>query len=161
MSYQAVRILIEDTIRSIDDSVMFAHARDSDFNSVGIREDKRVQLTPMEPLTEPATAEHNSTKTFTIKMVFYKLDSLSTAEDFTTNILDEMDILSDKFIHKLNVFTLEYESAEVSSSTIEIVNMQPKRPVIKVTADCVTGFIVSFGLIVPDVFDYCSLYDQS
>lgn len=159
MSYQAVRILIEDTLKSIDDNVLFAHARDSDFNQIGIKTDKRVQLTPMQPLLQPATGDENSTKTYTISMVFYKLDDLQGAEEATTGILDEMDILSDKFINKLNLFTLEYESTEINSGNTEIVNMQPKRPVIKVTSDCVTGFVVSFGLVVPDTFDYCSLYD--
>lgn len=159
MSYQAVRVLLEDTIKSIDDSVMFAHARASDFNSIGSGNEKRVHLDPMKPLTEPGTAEKNSTKTFSIKMIFYKLDSLQGAEEETTKIQEEMDVLSDKFIHKLNLFTLNYESEEVSSDTTEIVNMQPKEPIIKVTASCMTGFILSFGLVVPDTFDYCSLYD--
>lgn len=159
MSYEAVRVLIEDTVKSIDDSIMFAHARASDFNSIGTSKDKRVHLDPMKPLTQPGSSERSATKTFSISMVFYKLDELQGSEEETTKILDEMDVLSDTFIHKLNMFTLAYESDEVSSSSTEIVNMQPKNPVIKVTKDCCTGFVLSFSLIVPDTFDYCSLYD--
>ena len=80
MSHLAVRILIEDTIKAIDDSVLFAYARASDFNSLGIKEDKRVRLDPLRQTLDFGPDSYNLTKQYQVGMVFYKLDSMEGAE---------------------------------------------------------------------------------
>ena len=158
MSHLAVRTLIEDTLKSIDDSVLFAYARASDFNSIGIKEDKRVRLDPLRQSLEYSDS-YNLSKRYTVGMVFYKLDSMQGAEEETASILDEMDLLSDSFINKLNLFSLSEDSTdELSTQNSEILSIS-KEPVIKVTAECCTGWVVTFSFIVPDTFDYCSLYE--
>jgi len=159
MSHLAVRTLISDVVKSIDDSVLFAYARASDFNSLGIKDDKRVRLDPLRQSLEFNDGSYNLSKTYTVGMVFYCLDDLQGAEEETANILDKTDELSDKFINKLNLFSFyEDTTDEISTQNIEITGIR-KEPAIKVTSDCVTGWVVQFNLTVPDTFDYCSLYE--
>lgn len=158
MSHQAVRTLISDTLKSIDDSVLFAYARASDFNSMGIKDDKRVRLDPLRQSLE-YSENYNLSKQYQVVIIFYKLDSIQGAEEETATILDQMDLLSDKFLNKLNLFEFNEDSTdEVSTQNTEITSIR-KEPIIKVTADCVSGWVVSFNFTVPDTFDYCSLYE--
>ncbi|HRG79447.1 MAG TPA: hypothetical protein PL167_07540, partial [Cyclobacteriaceae bacterium] len=62
MSHLAVRTLISDTLKSVDDSVLFAYARASDFNSIGIKDDKRVRLDPLRQSLEFTDGSYNLTK---------------------------------------------------------------------------------------------------
>lgn len=158
MSHQAVRTLISDTLKSIDDSVLFAYARASDFNSMGIKDDKRVRLDPLRQSLE-YSENYNLSKQYQVVIIFYKLDSIQGAEEETATILDQMDLLSDKFLNKLNLFEFNEDSTdEISTQNTEITSIR-KEPIIKVTADCVSGWVVSFNFTVPDTFDYCSLYE--
>ena len=159
MSHLAVRTLISDTLKSIDDSVLFAYSRASDFNSLGKREDKRVQLDPLKQSLEFTNGSYNLSKTYQVGMVFYRLDSLQGDEETTASILDEMDVLSDKFINKLNFIFNEDTTTDISAQHSELKSFK-KESAIKVTADCLSGWIVSFSITVPDSFDYCSLYDN-
>lgn len=159
MSHHAVRTLISDTLKSVDDSVLFAYARASDFNSLGIKDDKRVRLDPLRQTLEYSEGSYNLSKQYQVILVFYILDELQGAEEATANKLDLMDELSDKFINKLNLFAFNEDTTdEISSQNTEITSMR-KEPIIKVTADCVTGWVLSFNFTVPDTFDYCSLYE--
>jgi hypothetical protein len=158
MSHQAVRTLISDTLKSIDDSILFAYARASDFNQIGIKDDKRVRLDPLRQSLE-YNESFNLSKQYQVTMFFYKLDSLQAAEEETAKILDDTDLISDKFINKLNLFSFTEDSTdELSTQNTEISSIR-KEPIIKVTADCVTGWGVSFNFTVPDTFNYCSLYE--
>lgn len=159
MSHLAVRTLISDTLKSVDDSVLFAYARASDFNSIGIKDDKRVRLDPLRQTLEYSEGSYNLSKQYQVIIVFYILDDIQGAEEATAKKLDAMDVLSDKFINKLNLFAFNEDTTdEVSSQNTEITSIR-KEPIIKVTADCVTGWVVSFNFTVPDTFDYCSLYE--
>lgn len=159
LSHKAVRTLISDTLKSIDDSVLFAYARASDFNSIGIKDDKRVRLDPLRQTLEYSEGSYNLTKQYQVAIIFYKLDVLQGAEEETAAILDEMDKLSDKFINKLNLFAFNEDTTdEISTQNTEITSIR-KEPIIKVTADYCSGWVVSFNFTVPDTFDYCSLYE--
>lgn len=160
MSHKAVRVLIEDTVRSIDDSILFAYARASDFNAIGIHDSKRVRLDPLKQSFGFSDNSYNLSKTYKVGMVFYKLDSLEGAEEVTKDILDQMDLLSDKFIAKLNTFAFNEDvSKPIISQNIEI-KPGTKDEAIKVTVDCCTGWVLQFEIVAPDTFDYCSLYDS-
>jgi len=158
-SHLAVRTLISDTVKSIDDSILYAYARASDFNALGKKLDKRVCLDPLKQKIDPIENGFGFTKTYQVGMVFYQLDDKQGAEDATAKILDETDLLSDKFLNKLNDILLDKDNTDdINTQTVEITNVR-KEPVIKVTADIATGFILQMDLIVPDSFDYCSMYE--
>lgn len=160
MSHKAIRTLIEDTVRSVDDSILFAYARASDFNAIGIKEDKRVRLDPLKQVFEFSDNSYNLNKTYKVGMVFYQLDSMEGAEEETKVILDQMDLLSDKFIAKLNNFAFNEDTTKaIISQNIEI-KPGSKDEAIKVTVDCCTGWILQFDIVAPDTFDYCSIYDS-
>lgn len=158
-AHLAVRTLISDTIKSIDDSILYAYARASDFNSLGKKLDKRCQLDPLKERLEFTSGSYNLTKTFAIGLVFYRLDDKQGAEEATAAILDEMDLLSDKFLNKLNDILLDKDNTDdITTFTTEITNIT-KEPVVKVTTDIATGYVLKFDLVTPDAFDYCSLYE--
>lgn len=158
-SHLAVRTLISDTIKSIDDSILFAYARASDFNTIGKKLDKRVCLDPLKQIVTPIESGFGFTKTYQVGMVFYRLDDKQGAEEASAAILDEMDLLSDKFLNKLNDILLDKDNTDdVNTQTVELTNMR-KEPVFKVTADICTGYIFTMDLVVPDAFDYCSMYE--
>ena len=158
MSHKAIRTLISDTIKSLDDSILFGYARASDFNTKGKKQDKRCQLDPLKERLEFTDGSYNLTKTYAVGLVFYRLDDKQGAEEQSAEILDETDLLSDQFVNKLNLFSFTESTTDaINTQGIEITNIR-KEPVIKVTADVCTGFILQFDLIAPDVFDYCSIY---
>tara|TARA_R110000868_G_scaffold300884_1_gene561332 strand:- start:295 stop:777 length:483 start_codon:yes stop_codon:yes gene_type:complete len=160
MSHQAVRILVEDVVKSIDDSVLFVYGRQSDFDAKPKKQEKRVLLDLLKESLEFADDSANLSKTFNCIIAFYKLDDLQGAEQETAIVLDEMDLLSDKFITKLNLFSLGEEvisRVKLYTQTIELKNIR-KEPFVKYN-DCTSGFLVRFDMVTPDLFDYCSLYD--
>lgn len=158
MSHQAVRTLIRDSVLSIQDNVNFIYARRSDFNSIKDKSERFVTLDPLR-VTASFTSNQIYSRKFRVGMVFFQLDSLSGAEEETVEKLDAMDVLSDKFLVKLNLGASgDDPTVTISSQTISIENIQ-REPVIKVTADCMTGWMLQFDMIVPDSFDYCKVYD--
>lgn len=163
MSHQAIRTLIEDTVKSIDRDILFGYARKSDFNSIGTKADVRVQLDPLKETTDFIENSLSFTKTYTVALVFSKKDDLQGAEEETAKILDETDDLSDQLIVKLNRFVLDNDQTEivndeVDSNTIELSSIT-KEPIIKVMVDCITGWLLQFKITVPNTFDYCSVYE--
>lgn len=157
----AIRVLIEDTLRSVDDSVLFVYARKSDWDSLKKNNDKRCQLDLLkQTISFSDDGSSNYSKVYQVIMGFYKLDNIQGAEAETAVILDEMDLLSDQFINKLNVFSMNEEVINqdtLYTQVIEIGNIQ-KQPFVKIN-DAASGYAISFNLTAPDTFDYCSLYE--
>lgn len=154
MSHKGIRLLIEDTAKSLGDDVQFTYARTSDFN---ILKDKRYPFITLDPLSAvPVYANNNVSnymKTWAVSMAFYQLDSdASTQEDYA-KILDEMDGYVDNFLNKLNFYSLNrnIDSDEIILTSIS----QP--PFIKATADVLTGYLLTFQMQVTDQFNYCGL----
>lgn len=155
MSHKAVRILIEDTVRSIADKYSFSYARGTDANS----QQKKYPYIRLDPLKQQINVVDNSSmsKVFNVTLVFYEKDNKENDEVNTTEILDKTDLYSDKFLAKLN-FTMNEDTTEpLGSFNIEINNIR-KDPFVKVLADVLSGYILQFDLTVPDQFDYCSIY---
>lgn len=159
MSHQAVREFISDVAVSLADDVLFGYGRASDFN---MRKDKEYPYVWLDPLqsTIAITGDGRAfTETYNVSLSFYKFDSMDSTEDQYKLILDQVDVLVQTFIRKLNEnIEAQYEIPTVLATyNTEITNIN-KSPFIKVFDDCLTGFILSFSLTVPDNFDYCSIY---
>lgn len=148
MSHKSVRLLIEDTAKSLGDDIQFTYARTSDFN---LLRDKRYPFISLDPLrATPSFATNNTynyTKTWSALMAFYELDTFdSTQEDYAL-LLDRADILVDRYMAKLNFY-----SEQSDSIIIQVVSQDP---FIKATADYLTGYSLSLQIVVPNNWDYC------
>lgn len=160
MSHKAVRQLIRDTAKSLGDSIQFVYARATDFNAI---RDKKYPFIQLELLNANASFnESNVTlnSSYPVAMTFYQLDSLTGAEDQTTNILDQTDDLAQAFMRKMNLYSFsEDDTVAIATKNIVLTNFK-MQSFVKMTTDCLTGWIVRFDMEVPDDFDYCSLYDE-
>lgn len=160
MSHHSVRTLLKDTVRSVSNDLEFHYGRPSDINMAPNKSLTRVETYLLEG--RPAyqvNSSSNYAKTWNITMLFYKKDSTDSTEEEYCNILDDVDEIVDKFINKLN--RAEESGADdqlLSTDSITLSGFQ-QIPVIKDTTDIVTGWSLSFQMIVPDTFDYCSIYD--
>lgn len=147
MSHKSIRLLIEDTAKSLATDIQFTYARTSDFN---IMRDKKYPFITLDPL--PATPQFTETGVTYIKawnciMAFYQLDNADSIGDEYALILDQMSDYVDKFVNKLNLYSQQ-------SDTI-IIQGASQQPFIKATADILTGYILTFTLLAQDDFDYC------
>jgi hypothetical protein len=148
VSHKGIRSLIETTAKSLGDDIQFTYARTSDFNAM---RDKRYPFIALDTLsTNSQFAVNNSynySKTWLINMAFYGLDNRESIGDDYKKILDDMDVLVDGFITKLNVTT--QDSAGLLITAINQVAF------VKTTDDILTGFLLSFSITVPDNWNYC------
>lgn len=152
MSHKSIRLLIEDTAKSLQDDIQYSYGKDTDFN----QEQKRsLTLINTSPLSAVPSYRVNGTfnymKAWSIEMAFYAIDSPASIGDEYAGILDRMDLLVDQFVNKLNFFSEK-------SDTLIIQNIS-QTPFIKATADILTGYILTFQILVNDNFDYCSIND--
>lgn len=148
MSHLSVRLLIEETVKGIDDSIQFGYGRASDFNSILKKGSKAVHLDTLSSTLAYTEESYNLTRIFSPAIIFYKLDKKEGAEKETADILDITDKDAIKFLQVLNLKTTDLDQdIQISSIRTE--------PVIKVTADFMTGIILRFDLTVPDDFNYC------
>lgn len=152
MSHLSVRSLISDVVKEVDDSIKFAYARASDFNSILQKGEKACHCDTLNSTMAYTENSYNLTATYSPTVIFYKLDEMGGAEKETASVLDICDKDSTRFIQLLNLKTTE------SDQDVTISNIR-KTPLIKVTATFMTGFMLQFDLTVPDNFDYCSELD--
>ncbi len=154
MSHKGIRLLLENTAKSLGDNIQFDYGRTSDFNML---RDKKYPFISVVPVTATATYAVNNTfnysKTYQVQMAFYQLDKAASSQDEYACILDEMNALADQFVNKLNYFM---ESCNEDSDTIIITGMN-QRPFIKATSDILTGYFLDFSLQVTDNFNYCEV----
>lgn len=155
MSHKGIRLLIEDTAKRLGDDIQFTYAKQSDFN---ILRDKRYPFISLDPLVASAGFAVNNTSNYTkvwsVSMAFYELDSVSSTQDEYAIILDEVDNLVDRFITKIN----EYGGTENNNVFNEdniIIQSISQQPFVKAMADVLTGYLVSFQIVVPDNWNYC------
>lgn len=151
MSHKSIRELIRDTVMSIRSDVNYTYARPSDFNSSAqFQNGPFVTLDAMTASPSfAAEGVYNYSKVWGCSMAFYKFDKADQDIDFTAGILDEMDGFVDQFINKLNAYMTK-------SDQILMLNMN-QTPAIKVMANRITGYLLTFSLQVQDDFDYCGI----
>lgn len=91
----------------------------------------------------------NYSKSWNIGMSFFQLDYAESTQDQYALILDLTDELVDKFINRLNFYSLKADSITLTSMN--------QTPFVKQMADILTGHTLTFTLIVLDDFNYCGL----
>lgn len=140
MSHLSLRQLIEDTAKALSDEIKFGYGRASDFNVIS---DKNYPFVWLDPLTSAFEFSNNNvqdlTKTWRCEMVFYKKDRQDSIQEQYQLILDEMDTLIDRFINNLN----DADETAVISGITQV-------PVIKVMADVLTGWVLTFNISLLD-----------
>lgn len=145
MSHKGIRLLIEDTARSLGDDIQFTYGRDSDFN---VMNDKRYPFIQLDLLNSAASFSVNNvsnySKGWNVFLLFHQLDKEASDQDDYKIILDDMDHLLDRFVQQIN---------KHDDIIIQGINQQP---FIKATADTLTGWTLSFQLIINDNWDYCA-----
>jgi hypothetical protein len=151
VSHKGIRLLIQDVAQSLGDDIQFTYGRVSDFNMM---RDKRYPFITLDPLqSTPVYAVDDTTnysKTWLASMGFYQLDQEASTQDQYAKILDETDEMVDKFINKLNFYSLKSDLIVITSIN--------QTPFIKATADILTGHLLTFSMQVMDDFNYCG-YD--
>lgn len=154
MSHKCIRLLIEDTAKTLADDIQFTYARTSDFNQI---KDKNYPFITLDPLTvTPQYATDgtlNYMKAWSCNMAFYELDQKGSTGDEYALILDRVDGYVDKFINRLNTY-MGQSSQEIVISGITQTSF------VKATADVLTGFLLTFTILAQDDFDYCSVSDE-
>lgn len=158
MNHKAVRDLLSDTSKSLDPSVSFGYGRLSDFNKI---RDKKYPYIWSDVVSGSGSYTENAinlTKTYGVTLSFLDKDETANDQEQTNPILDAMSNLSDGFINKLNLSDFDETELATLTAMIQITNITHTR-VIKDHADILSGWVVSFNLITPDDFDYCSIYE--
>lgn len=148
MSHKSIRLLFEDTAKSLRDDLQYNYARTSDFN---VLRDKKYPFVNCDHMTaQPEFSVNgvsNLSKAWTGNMAFYQLDKEESTPEEQAAILDEMDGLVDKFMIKINFFSFKADKI--------IVRFGQQQPFIKATADILTGYLLPVTVIPEDDFDYC------
>ena len=159
MSHKSVREFIRDRVIAIRDDLKFGYGRSTDFNQIKDKKYPWVWLDPLQS-TINLIEDGGFTETYSLNLIFYRYDKPDSKEDEYKLILDQTDDIVQAFIRYLHNDMVDDTSSSVVFTThnTAISNVN-KTPVIKVTADCLTGWVLTFDLTVPDKFDYCSIYD--
>lgn len=163
MSHHAIRCLIGDAVKSLDDSIQFGYGRRSDFN---IHNDKNYPFVWLLPLTAVTTIPSDGagiTKSWNIILVVIDIDKSDSVEQEFDKIMDRMDDIGDRLIRRIDDW---YRSGDdiVGALTITSVN---QTSIIKEDSDIHTGWLYSFQMITDDQFEYCidpdniALYNDS
>jgi hypothetical protein len=154
VSHKGIRLLLEDTAKSLGDDIQFDYGRTSDFNQL---RNKQYPFISVSPLNASASYTVNNTfnysKTYQVQMAFYQLDKENSDQSKYALILDQMNELADNFVNKLNYYI---ERCQIDSDSIIITNVS-QQPFIKATADILTGYIMTLSIQVSDNFNYCGL----
>ncbi len=150
MSHKSIRLLIEDTAKSLADNIQFIYAKPPDFN---VLRDKKYPFINLDTLSATPQYTVNGTtnymKAWICEMSFYQLDNAASTPEEYALILDEMDTYVDQFVNKLNTYSYDSDKILVQSIT--------QRAFVKVMADFLTGHLLSFTILAHDNFNYCSV----
>lgn len=152
MSHRAIRCLIGDATRSLDDKIQFGYGRRSDFN---IPNNKKYPFVWMLPLTATTSIPSNGagiTKSWNVILVVIDLDKSDSKETEFDKILDRMDSLGDQLIRRIDDW---YQSGTDIVGTLTIASVN-QTTIIKGDSDVHTGWLYSFQMVTSDDFDYCT-----
>lgn len=154
MSYQSVRLLIEDVAKSLADNIQFSSGRHSEFNLKQNVTYPWIWLLPItaNPRFAVNDVEHYE-KTWNLAILFFDKDAFDATEGPSNDILDAQDHTVDRFIHRLNEWSRVASQDIVGDVTLRGFNQQP---FYKDDAGIHTGWLLTFSMTVPDDFSYCS-----
>lgn len=146
MSHKSIRLLLEHTANSLADDIQFSYATETDFNQSKKEGTVLINVAPLNSSpTYSVNDSFNYTKTWSVEMVFYKVDNSREIE--YRKILDDLDDYVDRFVNNLNFF-------ESKSDQITLTGFN-QQPFVKATADILTGWLLTFQIQAMDDFDYC------
>lgn len=146
MSHKSVRLLIENTVKSLQDNIQYSYGEETDFNQDKKKHAVMVNTAPLiANAVYSVNGVSNYSKSWQVQMVFVKFDTENNIH--YSKILDETDALVDRFLNKLNYFMETSDGILLSA-----INQQA---VIKVLADTLTGHTLTFTLQTSDTFNYC------
>lgn len=149
----SVRLLLQDVAKSLADNIQFGYGRHSEFNILqGVSYPWR-WLLPMtaQPQFAVNDVEHYQ-KVWNIAMLFFDKDAFDANAPMSTEILDAQDAGVDAFIHRLNDWSMKLQDT-VGAITLRGFNQQP---FYKDDAGIHTGWLLTFQIITPDDFVYCT-----
>ena len=153
MSHASVKLLLHDVAKSLADNVQFGYGRRSEFN---MDEKKRYPFIWLLPLTASRrfTGTNNPTKTRTwnVNLVFMDQDRADANEKESEKILDKQFDWLDKYMQALDDW---YERSYDTIGAFTVQN-DNATPFYKDDADIHTGWLLSFQIIVPDDYTYCT-----
>lgn len=144
--HESVRTLISDLVKELRDDITFSYSRQSDFNSLSDKNEVCVHLDPLK--WTPLIIDTSIHKNWSVAMFFFKQGQRDDTEEQFVPMLDETADLVERFLALIN----NEQTYTISSISAE--------PAIKVTAEVLTGWIVTLTLTTPDTFDYCTVYDS-
>jgi hypothetical protein len=150
MSHQSVRLLLEDVAKSLADNICFSFGRESEFNNLKTKENRYIWLLPM--TANFPISDTTRTKTWNIALLFMDVDRFDASNKETNIIHDELDVVVDKFIHRLD------DWSQTQQDTVGAITLSGVRqsPFFKDQAGVVSGWRVDFTMQVPDLFEYCT-----
>ena len=153
MSHRSVVALLEDTAKSLGDNIQFGYGRRSDFNLITNKRYTFIWAAELNASVSFAVNNtHNYQKRWNVTIYFSELDKPGSVETEYVVILNDLDILIDMFLNRLNDWSMKTTDT-VGQITIQNIN---QRTNIKKDADITTGWIISFQLVTPDDFVYCT-----
>lgn len=91
-------------------------------------------------------------KTWNIALLFFDKDAFDAKAGPSNDILDKQDETVDKFIHRLNDWSMKLQDT-VGEITLRGFSQQP---FYKDDAGIHTGWLLTFQMITPDHFEYCT-----
>lgn len=145
MNHKSVRALMQDTALSTDKTVSFGYGRPTDFNAIPNKKYPFIWLDPLNATGGLTEGAYNYTKVYNIGLSFFDQDRVDSIQTQYAEILDNMNNLADKFLVRLN-----------NADNIVLLSSISQSPAIKVFADCLTGYTMTFTIQVPDQFNYCA-----
>jgi hypothetical protein len=146
MSHKAIRTLLEETALSLADDIQFSYGTETDFNQSEKKGSILINVAPLVSIPSyTVNGVFNYQKQWNVEMVFYKVDNSQEIE--YTQILDELDELVDRFTNNLNSF--QEKSDQI------VIQAMNQTPFIKATAEILSGWLLTFQILVMDDFDYC------
>lgn len=148
MSHKAIRTLIEETAKSLQDDIQYSYGTQADFD-LNIK--KALTLINTSLLTASPSYTVNGVSNFMklwrIQMAFcYQPVQQYGSTDYEKH-LDDMDGLVDSFINRLNFFT-----PMSGTFVIQSINQEP---FVGLFSALLTGYILTFNMLVSDDFQYC------
>jgi hypothetical protein len=144
-----VRLLLEDVAKSLADNICFSFGRESEFNNLKTKESRYIWLLPL--IANFPINDTTRTKTWIVSLLFMEVDRFDASNKETGVIHDELDVLVDKFIRRLDDWS-QTQNDTVGAITLSTVRQDA---FFKEQAGIVSGWKVDFTMQVPDGFNYC------
>lgn len=154
--HESVRLFLRDIVKSLRDDIQFTYSRQTDFNSIADKNNVCVHLDPLSGT--PQIVDTSINTNYSVAMLFYKQGEKGDTEEQFVPMLDDTAEILEKFLRKLNRYG-DDEEGDITTDVIQILSIR-QEPAIKVLVNVFTGWILTFNLVIPDTFDYCSLYDS-